>query len=145
MRYIDPFPQYLNDSGAPINGGFLNFFESGTSNPKEVFSDSDFTISLGSSVRLDAAGRVPTVFLNGAYRVVLTDADGNEIDSADPIGVATTVTAFSDWLVGNTYNTGDLVTGSNGLYYQSVVDSNLGNDPTSTSGFWNKFYLSRFG
>lgn len=143
-RFVNPFPQYIDISGAPNNGGFLKFFVSGTSTPKDVYSDSLFVTPLGNEVRLDAAGRVPTVFLDGAYRVVLTDPDGNEQDEADPIGVDTNVTAFDLWLVGTTYNQSDLVTGSDDLYYQSMVDSNLGNDPTSTSGFWERVLFHSF-
>jgi len=41
-----------------------------------------------------------------------------------------------DWASGVTYTQGASVVGSDGNIYISLVDNNLGNDPTSTSGFW---------
>lgn len=140
-RFINPFPQYITLSGAPNNGGFLKFFITGTNTAKNVFSDSAFSTSIGNEIRLSGSGRIPTIFLNGAYAVTLTDPDGNELDSADPIGVDTDVINFDLWGVSNTYNIPDVVRGSDDLYYQSMVDTNLGNDPTSTSAFWNQFYF----
>lgn len=141
-RYVNPFPQYINISGSPINGGFLKFFDTGTDDPKSVFSDSDFATDIGNEVRLSASGRVPDIYLNGAYSVTLTDADGNELDSADPIGLDTDITNFDLWDISNTYNIPDIVLGSDDLYYQSIVDTNLGNDPTSQpSAFWEQFFF----
>lgn len=140
-RFINPFPQFILSSGSPNSGGFLVFYDTGTTDPKDVYSDSAFSTSIGNTVRLDSSGRIPTIYLNGAYSVALQDKNGNQLDSADPIGVDTVVTAFDDWLSSSTYNTGDIVTGSNGLNYQSTQDSNLNNDPTSTSGFWEQFYF----
>lgn len=140
-RYVNPFPQYLNISGAPIVGGFLKFFITGTSTPKNVFSDSVFATSIGSEVRLSASGRIPAIFLNGAYKVTLTDASGNELDSADPIGIDTDITNFDLWLVSNTYNIPDVVKGSDNLYYQSIANTNLGNNPISSPAQWEQFYF----
>lgn len=141
-RYTNPFPQYITITGAPNNGGFLKFFESGNSVPKNVFSDSALTTSIGSVVQLDGSGRVPTIFLNGAYRVTLTDPAGNETDSADPIGVDTDQKAFDLWLITNTYNIGDIVQGSDDLYYRSLVNSNLGTDPTTQPSLvWEQFFF----
>jgi len=141
-RFINPFPQFISLSGSPINGGFLKFFDTGTSNPKVVFGDPDLTQSIGSVIRLDGSGRIPAIFLSGAYAVTLTDANSNEIDSADPIGLDTDITNFDLWDITNTYNIPDIVRGSDDLYYQSIVDTNLGNDPTSQpSAFWEQFFF----
>jgi len=141
-RFINPFPQYLDSSGSPISGGFLKFFESGsTSTTKNVFSDANFAIDIGNEIRLDSAGRVTAIFLDGAYRVVLTDSSGNQIRDADPIGVDTPTTAFEIWVVSNTYALNDIVIGSDDFYYQSLSNSNNGNNPTSTTGFWNRIYF----
>lgn len=140
-RYIDPFPQYILISGAPNSGGYLNFFETGTNTSKIVYSDSDFSTSIGSEVQLDGSGRIPDIYLNGAYSVTLTDANGNELDSADPIGVDSDITPFDVWSSSNTYASADIVQGSNGLYYQSLAGSNLNNDPTSTPALWEQFYF----
>jgi len=142
-RFINPFPQYINISGSPINGGFLKFFVTLTSTPKNVFGDSGLTQSIGNEVRLSGSGRVPALFLNGAYRVTLTDANGNELDSADPIGIDTDIVNFDEWQSTNTYNIPDVVkgVGSDDLYYQSIVDTNLNNTPGAGSAFWEQFYF----
>lgn len=43
---------------------------------------------------------------------------------------------FATWAIGTTYSKNDIVTGSDGQIYISLVASNLGNDPTTTSGSW---------
>lgn len=128
-------------SGSPINGGFLKFFDTGTSAPKSVFADSSLSISIGSDVRLDGAGRVPPLFLDGGYKVILTDSGGNELRTADPIGLDTDITNFDLWGSSNTYNIPNIVKGSNDLYYQSLADINLNNDPTSSPTFWEQVYF----
>lgn len=140
-RFIDPFPQYINLSGAPINGGFLKFFITGTNDPKDVFSDPVFATSIGSEVRLSASGRIPDIFLDGAYKVTLTDPNSSELDSADPIGVDTVITNFDAWSASNTYNIADIVKGSNNLYYQSLANSNLNNDPLTSPTLWEQFFF----
>ena len=140
-RFVDPFPQFIKSSGAPNNGGFLKFYDTGTTSPKNVYSDTALSASIGNEIRLDSSGRVPAVFLSGGYNVVLTDKDGNELDSADPVGLDTDVTAFDLWLSTSSYSIGDVVSGSNDLNYQSLADSNLNNDPVSTPSLWEQFYF----
>ncbi len=45
-------------------------------------------------------------------------------------------TAAADWASGTTYGAAALVTGSDGVRYSSIAGANVGNDPTSSSGFW---------
>jgi hypothetical protein len=139
-RFINPFPQFILASGSPNNGGLLVFFDTQTETPKEVFSDPNLTQNIGNEVRLNDSGSIPDIYLDGAYRVRLFDKTGqNQLQQADPIGVDTTNTAFNTWLVGNTYNIPDVVTGSDDRFYISLVDTNLGNDPTTQpSAFWEE-------
>lgn len=140
-RFINPFSQYQLTSGAPNNGGFLKFFITNTNTPKNVFSDSAFATSIGSEVRLDGSGGIPDIFLDGAYKVRETDSAGNIRRTADPIGVDSVTDAFDLWVVSTTYNIPDIVKGSNNLFYQSLADSNLGNDPTSNPAQWEQFFF----
>jgi len=39
------------------------------------------------------------------------------------------------------YSKGDFVKGSDGFFYESESNGNQGNDPTLTTGFWNKVLL----
>jgi hypothetical protein len=76
VQYFLPRPVHLDDLGAPVVNGRLQFFDVGTSNPKEVFSDPDLLITAGAVVSLDAAGRLPDAtpqlwYGYGEYTVVL--------------------------------------------------------------------------
>jgi hypothetical protein len=83
-RLITPNLQFADQNGAPYAGGTLSFFQSGTSTPLAVFSDKGLTISRGTVVTLDSAGRA--VFLqNVAYKIVLADVNGVQIWATDPV------------------------------------------------------------
>ena len=50
----------------------------------------------------------------------------------------------SVWSSTVTYDIPDLVTGSDDLYYRSIIDSNLNNDPTSSAASWSQVDLNTF-
>ena len=88
---LTPFFVYqpLNDDGAPVPGGTLTFYATGTSTPKDVFADAGGVTPLANPVTLDGAGR-KLVFLDddGAYDIIFKDADEVEIWSMESIGSA---------------------------------------------------------
>lgn len=85
-RLIAPNLQFCDQNGSPYAGGSLSFFQSGTSTPLAVFSDKALSISRGTVVALDSAGRAGDVFLqNVAYKVVLADINSVQIWTADPV------------------------------------------------------------
>jgi len=127
--------QYFDASGDPLAGGKLTFFEPGTTTPKTVYSDSAESVSIAQPVTLDASGYQPDVFFSGQAKVVLTDADDVQIDVADPVGDEP-AERFPLWSSSSSYSEGTVVQGSDSLFYQSIGDSNQGNNPVSTSGFW---------
>lgn len=47
---------------------------------------------------------------------------------------------FPTFNSGTTYGQGAIVVGSDSRYYLSVVSGNVGNDPTTTSGFWVEYF-----
>lgn len=47
---------------------------------------------------------------------------------------------FATWVGGTTYAQSDIVKGSDSQIYYSLVGSNIGNDPTATSGFWALYF-----
>jgi len=51
---------------------------------------------------------------------------------------------FAAWAIGTTYAVNDVVVGSDGLIVSSLVDSNVGNDPTSGPDFthWTAYFGS---
>lgn len=60
---------------APLAGGILTFFQAGTSTPQAVYSDATGTVSLGSTITLDANGQASFWLKSGlVYKINLTDA-----------------------------------------------------------------------
>lgn len=88
---------YLADiDGAPLVGGKLYFYESGTTTPLDTFADDTLSTPNTNPVIADARGFLPPIFLqNLSYRVVLKDSSDVEIWTADPVSpfVATTTGA----------------------------------------------------
>ena len=81
--------QQLDSSGKPLIGGKLYFYQAGTvATPQNAYQDSALTIALPNPITLDAAARVPQLFLaDGTIKIRLTDKDGNTILVADNIQV----------------------------------------------------------
>lgn len=143
MARFRSFAQYLDDDGKPLINGLLDFFSSGSSDEVDrldLFSDVAQKIPLDNPVVLSAAGRQPNVFFDGQARVVSRTSAGVQIEVRDPVpSLAATGTAFTDYNALVTYDSDQLVVGSDGNYYLSIAGGNLNNDPTSTSGFWQEF------
>ena len=142
-RYNDPVTQYNDDSGDPLVSGFLYFYESGTTTFKDTYKDSAFTIKNTNPVELGGAGRIPNIFLDGNYRVVLTTKNGltEQIWERDPVFGSNDVGQFADWDIQLTYNRGDVVKASDDNYYQSITDGNLGLDPISNPSSWEQLFF----
>lgn len=90
----NPRPQILDSNGDPLASGSIEFYEVGTTTPKNVYSDVTLDTSIGADIALDASGRPSTdVYLDGAYKMVVKDsADATvytvaEINNANAIGV----------------------------------------------------------
>lgn len=86
-RFSEPLFQASDSNGKPFNGAKLNFYRTGTTTPKNTYSDSAKTIANANPVVSDAAGRFPDIFMltDEAYAAVYTDADDNVIDTLDPV------------------------------------------------------------
>lgn len=52
----------------------------------------------------------------------------------------TKLLTFGAWAIGSTYAVGDVVTGTDGLIYQSSVAANLAHNPVSTTGYWTLYF-----
>jgi len=138
MRYGVAGLTYLDNNGRPLAGGKLYFYETGTSTAKATYSDAAETIPNTNPVELDAAGRQPDIFFSGLAKVVLTDADGVQVDVADPVGESSTADAFTGWVVTVEYGVGDTVTGPDGNYYLSITSANVGNNPSISPTQWQR-------
>jgi hypothetical protein len=81
-----PRPTLFDANGAPISGGKVYFYDAGTSTPRNVYSNPDLAGGhvLTQPVEADSAGRLPVIYIaTGAYKVIVTDASGVLIYSAD--------------------------------------------------------------
>ena len=138
-RFGEINAQYFDDAGAPLGSGKLYFYESGTTTPKNTFSDINLTIPNTNPVILTAAGRQPNIFFNGNAKGILADKNDVQILVRDPIGE--TGTNFGDaWVATTIYSANAVVIGSDGVYYRSLANGNQNNNPTTTSGFWTLLY-----
>ena len=139
MARFGDFDQYLDNAGDPLAEGKLYFYESGTTTPKITYADINNSIPNTNPVLLSAAGRQPNIFFNGVAKVILTDNDDVQIAVRDPVGE--TGTNFGDqWVATKIYNATDVVLGSDGVFYRSLINGNQGNNPVTTTGNWTLLY-----
>lgn len=87
MAKLSLFPtgQELDDNGDPLSGGFVYFYEAGTSTPKTAYTSEDESVALANPATLDADGRIEVWLGDGAYKIRLFDSDLNLIDERDNI------------------------------------------------------------
>ncbi len=146
-RLFTPFQQFFDGSGEPLSSGTLEFFEDGVySNQLDTYSDASLNNVNPNPITLDGEGRLPfDIFGDGVYSIELRDKNSILINLLDTVGGDTgSRTAFSDWTSTIIYNIPAFVVGSDGLYYRSLSNDNLGNDPIEDSGtneFWEEFKL----
>jgi hypothetical protein len=139
MARFGDFDQYLDNAGDPLVEGKLYFYESGTTTPKTTYSDVNNSIPNTNPVLLSAAGRQPNIFFDGVAKVILTDNDDVQLIVRDPVGE--TATDFGDqWVSTKIYNATDVVLGSDGTYYRSLINGNQNNNPVTTTGNWTLLY-----
>nr|WP_313470870.1 hypothetical protein [Stenotrophomonas geniculata] len=84
-RFYDPNPVYFDLlSNQPVAGGFLQFYDQGTTNPRMTWSNQALTIPNTNPVPLDSSGRANVnIWLSGSYSVRLTDSLGAVIWTRD--------------------------------------------------------------
>ena len=141
-RIIPAFTQFFDDSGDPLVNGFLQFYESGTNNTdKNTYADINELIPNANPVPLDGAGRCPNVFGSGTYNVISFTSAMVQIQQFDPVNLEATEGAFVDWNSQTIYGEGDIVTGSDGNYYRSIVAGNQNQEPSISPGQWEEIIL----
>ena len=72
----------------PASGAKMFFFETGTSTDRDTFSDAGATIKNSNPVIADSNGVFPDIFIDGIYKVRLTDKNGVQtgFGEKDPVG-----------------------------------------------------------
>ena len=97
--------RFFDANGNLLAGGYLYFYEAGTSTPKLVYQDSSLTIPHAQPVVLDANGRAKVYLEAGGYKVIVQDSLGVQqysFDNVEDVGL----TWLSTW--GVTLATGTL-------------------------------------
>lgn len=79
--------QFFDANGNPLAGGLVYFYVTNTTTPKDTYSNTGLSIANDNPIELDSGGYLPVpVFMTtGDYKVVITDADGGNVDTYDPI------------------------------------------------------------
>ena len=137
-RFINPRPQFLNDSGVPLVSGKVFIYESGSNALKSLFHDVNLSIPAANPVILSGSGRMPNTFYSGSARCQLTDSDEVQFWDIDPVGGDSETGGFADWNSITVFNVPDIVVGSDDNLYQSITNGNQGNDPISSPVSWSE-------
>lgn len=134
-RFRNPVIKYTTDTLKTLPNAQLFFYQNGTSTLKTVYKDKNKVTPHSNPVVADSAGIFEPIFLDGTYRVTLKSsvATSSVVQTGwpvDNVGGEDTTGAFDPYSSITSYSIGELVTGSNGLRYESQANSNLNNDPT---------------
>jgi len=143
-RSINPVPQYTQ-GGEPIANGKMYFFETGTNTPKTTYADSAETTANTHPVILDAEGRLPNCFYSGLAKQILTDANDVQVFNRDPVGQEIAIAAFDTFAISSTYQIHNIVTASNGTFWKSLINGNVGFNPITDDGtHWQQIDFNEF-
>jgi len=124
--------------------GSVSFFDSNTNAPKITFKDELETIQNLLTIPVNANGNLPNIFFSGSASVIYLDEFDVQYAARNPVGEDTIVGNFSSWSVTVSYDINDIVKGSNGKFYLSLLNGNQGNDPILNPGtniFWKDVRL----
>lgn len=85
MATLLPLPrlQFIHN-GEPIAGGFVYAYEAGTTTPKDTYTTQAGDVANANPVTLDSDGSA-NIWIDGEYKIVVTDADGNQLFTTDNI------------------------------------------------------------
>lgn len=137
-RFINPVPQYFLNNGDINSGGFLYFYENGSTTTLKNTYNSDGGSANTNPVKLDGEGRAPSIFGDGLYTVKMTDYDGVQQWVRHNVEFSGSEGQFSTWSAVVSYNLNDIVRYSDGFYYKSDTTSNLGNNPSTSTTNWSR-------
>lgn len=94
-----------SETGAPLSGGIIRFFDAGTTTPKTVYSDSGLTVAIGTTSTTDAlgyptsdGGSTKTLIYVGTspYKVTVETSTGSVLATHDNVKGAVAVTDIGD-------------------------------------------------
>ncbi len=113
-----PYQQFFDDNGDPLSGGLVYTYASGTTTPRETYTDQGGGTPNANPVVLDSAGRAAIWLDNSAaYKFVVKTSTGTTIRTTDVVtpfntasGLSVLGTIAANTIVGN--NTGSTATPS---------------------------------
>ena len=118
-------PRYspMSGNGTSYPAAKLYFYETGTTTPKDTYSDAGLTTPNANPVVADANGLFGVIYLGtGDYKVILKDASDNTLWTVDPqsgLGAADTLTTRGDLLTRDASGYSRLPIGTTGYYLAS--------------------------
>lgn len=113
-RFVLPYAD-VGSGIKPSSGAKLFFFETGTSTPKDTYTDLDATTPNTNPVIADSKGVFTDIFIVGKYKVVLQDKNGSQIWEADPVDEYLNSNGIGDAIGGFvTYDFNTVVNAQNG-------------------------------
>src|SRR5210317_1569486 len=101
VQIFKPGYRILDDNGDPVAGGQMKFYDAGTSTPRTVYTDKNFTENATTIITADSSG-VPKVgsadvvaYTNTSdYKVVITDASDNVLITVDNLAGALDTSSY---------------------------------------------------
>lgn len=86
-RLVSPHQAYLDGNGDPLPGGLLYFYETGTTTPKNTYSDNDLATANTNPVVLNAEGRPDVdIWGSGEFKLVVKNSAGvTQSPTYDPL------------------------------------------------------------
>lgn len=138
-RFLDPNTQYLTRNGSIAAQAKFTFYESGTTTLKTIYSNQGQTAQATNPAYTNDRGELPEIFFDGAAKIVREDlSNGVYVQrwELDPVFGSGDSSGFVQWSSEVTYNAGDIVQASDDNLYVSKTNSNLNNDPTTSSDNW---------
>lgn len=131
-RFISPITNIKANST-------LNFFKSGTNSPLITYKDQFELIANETDVKADSFGNLPNIFFSGSAKVLYFDEFDQQYASRDPVGGEKELGSFVLWDSVVTYDKNNIATGSDGKFYISLSNGNIGNDPVTDATKWKEW------
>lgn len=88
-RILPPLWTVFDSNGDPVSGAKVYFYVTGSTTPKNTYSDSALSATNTNPIICDGSGRIGEVFGTGAYKLVVNTADDTLIGTYDPVVLAT--------------------------------------------------------
>ena len=82
---------------------------------------------------------MPNIFFSGSAKVLFFDEFDQQYASRDPVGGEKELGSFVLWDTVVTYDKNNIATGSDGKFYISLSNGNIGNDPTTDDTKWKEW------